>query len=82
MRFFTPFAFLVCLQCDAAQVQSWPAERAGAEFREDSLPGHLHEGGARHEDRPHGVQGPGNHSMLPPSAVHGIKQSKSVNGWL
>ncbi|CAJ0965617.1 unnamed protein product [Ranitomeya imitator] len=33
------------------------AQRAGEELRQDPLPGHLHEGRAGPEDRPHGVQG-------------------------
>jgi len=47
------------VQCDTVQVQSWPAERAGAKFRQDSLPRHLHEGGGGAQDQPPGVQGSG-----------------------
>ena len=36
-----------------------PAEGARARLPGDPLPRHLHQGGDRHEDRPHRGQGPG-----------------------
>ena len=36
-----------------------PVQGAGESLPGDSLPRHLHQGGDRHEDRPHGGQSPG-----------------------
>ena len=41
------------------QVHAGPAQRARAVLLQDPLPGHFHEGGAGHEDRPDRVKGPG-----------------------
>lgn len=51
------------------------AQRAGAELRQDALPGHLHARGAGPAHRPHRVQGAGmpssppvTHPFIPPTA--------------
>lgn len=44
---------------DTNDIHVGPAERVGARVSGDALPGHLHQGRDRHEDRPDGGQSAG-----------------------